>query len=67
TLNVLAEGTTTYTIFNDCGQYLMEGSVQKTLNPIATQPVDISKFAHGMYLLRVTRNEESRVFRVIKL
>lgn len=66
-LNVLAEGTSTYTIFNDCGQYLMEGSVQKTLNPIAIQPIDISKFAHGMYLLRVTRNEESHIFRVIKL
>jgi hypothetical protein len=67
TLNVVSEGKTTYQLFNDRGQYLMEGSVQKTLNPIATQPVDISKFAQGLYLLRVTRNEESRVFRVIKL
>jgi hypothetical protein len=67
TLNVLSDGKTTYKVFNDRGQYLLEGSVEKTLNPIATQEIDISKFAQGLYLLSVTRNEEPRVFRIIKL
>ena len=67
TLNVLSDGKTTYKVFNDRGQYLSEGSVESTLNPITTHPISLTQFAQGMYLLRVTRNEEVRVFRVIKL
>jgi len=67
TLNVLSDGKTTYKVFNDRGQYLSEGSVENTLNPITTHPIRLTQFAQGMYLLRVTRNEEVRVFRFIKL
>ncbi|MFM7637496.1 MAG: T9SS type A sorting domain-containing protein [Crocinitomicaceae bacterium] len=29
--------------------------------------MDLSKFAQGMYFMRVTRNNEDRVFKIIKL
>jgi len=67
TLNVLSDGKTSYKIYNNGGQYLLEGGVEKSLNPITSENIDLSKFAHGMYFMRVTRNNEDRVFKIIKL
>ncbi|MBM3186271.1 MAG: T9SS type A sorting domain-containing protein, partial [Bacteroidetes bacterium] len=67
TLNVLSDGKPSYKIYNNGGQYLMEGRVEKSLNPITSENIDLSKFAQGMYFMRVTRNNEDRLFKIIKL
>ena len=66
TLTCLNQGIVSYALYDTYGQQLMEEELPKSMDPIVSYTLDVSRIAQGHYIMMVNLNGDRQIIRFIK-